>query len=142
MSGVMSGLVVLIVLLGAAACGDTSGAGATTLTAQLDAVDAAAVANDPEQLASAVRSLLREVDDAEAGGDVGAAHADRIRTAAEALLEAAEPSDRRTAKPPRESTSSPPDEDAGEDDDDTPRPERGGPPDKDKDKGKGRDKDD
>jgi len=144
---VASGLVVLLVLLGATACGDGSGAGVAALTTQLKTVDAAAVADDPEQLQSAVGNLLSVVDDAEAAGDVSAAHADRIRTAAEALLEAAAPTDRRSPQPPKESASPPPEEDAGEDgagEDDTPRPERGGPTDKDKGKGKakGHDKDD
>ena len=152
MSRVVTGLVVLIVLLGTSACGDTSGSAGATLSPHLDAVDAAAVTEDPEQLTSAVGNLVRAVDDAEAAGVVSADHADRIRAAAEALLEASVPADRRSPRRTPESTSPPPDEDAGEDgddddddgsgEDDESRSERGGPPDKAKHKDKGHDKDD
>ena len=148
MSRFASGLVVVIVALGAAACGTTPGADLQALTTQLEAVDAAAVADDDEQLESAVGGLLRAVDEAEAAGDVSSAHADRIRKAAEALLEAAAPAEPKEPKEPKEPTSTPPPdedhEDDGEDgdDDDESRPGPGGPPGGHKNKPKGHDKDD
>lgn len=120
MSRVASGLLVLLVALAAVGCGSGSGAATPALSSRLERVDAAAVADDPEALASAVAGLLRAVQAAETAGDLSAADADEIRTAADALLDAAEPdSPDSSVSPstPEESTttSAPP---TDEDDDD------------------------
>lgn len=139
MSRLASGAFVVLVALGTSACGDSSGAD-TPLTTQLDAVDDAAVAEDADQLVSAVGNLLRAVDDAEAAGNIDSARADRIRRAAEALLEAAAPAGRRPptepAEPPTATTPPAPEDDEEEDDADASRPAPGEPHGKDKDKNK------
>ena len=113
-------------------------------------VDAAAAADNTRRLRRAVADLVQVTDDAEQAGDLDGDDADRIRTAAEALLEAAgaepEPAPSTTStepEPPETTTSSPPappeeDDEGDEDDDEKDEPGKGqkGP------KGKGPKKDD
>ena len=141
MSRLASVAFVVLVALGTSACGDSSGADTPPMITQLEAVDDAVVAEDAGQLESAIGNLLRTVDDAEAVGDVDPARADRIRRAAEALLEAAAPTSRPPTEPteptePSTATTPPPAEDDEEEVDDPSRPAPAEPPGKDKDKDK------
>ena len=144
MSRVAGGLVILLVTLGAVGCGSSSGAATPALASRLERVDAAAVADDPEVLASAVAGLLRAVEAAETAGDLGAADADEIRTAAEALLDAADAGSPAESSEPEESTTRPPP--PPDEDDEESRPGKdhrhGKAKGHDKEHGPGRDKDD
>lgn len=101
-------LLALLLALGGGGCGSGAGDDASALTTGLERVDAAAVADDRQALASAVAGLLRAVDDAEAAGDLSASEAEEIRAAADALLDAADPSPPAGPSEPEESTTPPP----------------------------------
>lgn len=108
MARIAPALLALLLTLGSAACGSADRSATATLGARLDRVDAAAVADDPEAISSAVASLLRAVDAAESSGELTATAADRIRTAAEALVEAADRDGAGSPTEPQESTAPPP----------------------------------
>jgi hypothetical protein len=109
--------------LALAGCGGSS-QDSPGLDQQLEQVDQAVVTGGRDDIRRAVRSLLEEVDRAEADGSVDADRATRIRDAAEALLAAVpdpEPTPTRTPEPPPGET--PPDrqgdgQDSEESDDD------------------------
>lgn len=107
MRGPAPALLVLLLLLAGAGCGSSTGDATPALTTRLERVDAAAVADDPEALAAAVAGLLRAVDEAEAAGDLGGAAAQRIRAAAEVLLDAADTAGPAEPSEPQESTTPP-----------------------------------
>lgn len=130
-------MAVPVLVLALAGCGSASPVdGVPALARQLDRVDDAAVAEDPEALTRAVDTLLATVEQAEQAGDLAADDAERIRGAAAALLEVAEPSDPSEDSepaPPQESTeppeTDPPPPPAGDEGDDGgPPPGRGKPP--------------
>lgn len=141
MSRLVPTLLALLVVLGGAGCGPSTGADIPALANRLERVDAAAVADDPEALASAVAGLLRAVDDAESAGDLNDTDADRIRTAADALLDAAEPDATSGPSEPEESTTPPPPPPGGDDEDEDEKEGRGPDPGRGHGEAEGRDKD-
>lgn len=117
MTRLVCGVIAMVLTLGAAGCGSTTTTALPALESRLERVDAAAIADDPQQLESAVAALLRAAEQAVAAGDLTGADLEQIRSAAEALLAASGPAvPAPTDRPTDEATSPPPTDDTDEDD--------------------------